>query len=139
MKNLLQDSYNGYHGTVNPVSDETHHRMSPHVGDELQSVFFRNIRTRWETSPSRSFMGIQTGTRTTYQERPHPPHTTPEEYEILVTPLRDDISYDNAKKEIREYIVERVDGEDLSIGAIARELRLDLNAVIEVFEELGLI
>jgi len=95
--------------------------------------------------PSHSlFMGSRTGTRiTSLQKRPTPhPLTNPDEYEILVTPLRDDISYDDAKNEIREYIektVEKTGDEDLSIGEIARLLRLDLNAVIDVFEERGLI
>jgi hypothetical protein len=59
-------------------------------------------------------------------------------HDILIIPVRDDVPYDAAKAEIITYI-ETPGNEDLSIGEIARKLRLDLDIVIDVFEERGLL
>jgi len=58
----------------------------------------------------------------------------------IIIPVRE-LPYDNAKREIEEYIDELQNGGnvELSIGEMARHLKLDLDIVIDVFEERGLL
>lgn len=96
-------------------------------------------RTRYEVSPSKLYMGSRSETMAVPTPKsPTDTNECKEPDEILVISVRDDVPYDDAKAEIIEYI-ERTSDENLSIGEIARKLRLDLNAVIEVFEERGLL
>ena len=71
---------------------------------------------------------------------PHTKPTKPTEGEepddILIILVRDDVPYSDAKAEIIKYI-ETSGNEDLPIGEVARNLRLDLDIVIDVFEERG--
>jgi hypothetical protein len=55
---------------------------------------------------------------------------------IVVIPLRD-VPFDDAKREINDYInqLQQEGVAELSIGEVARTLELDLDIVIEVFEE----
>jgi hypothetical protein len=58
---------------------------------------------------------------------------------VIVVDVRD-VPYDEAKQEIVNYItkLQKEGVSDLSIGEIAMDLELDLDIVIEVFEERGL-
>lgn len=58
----------------------------------------------------------------------------------IIIPVRE-LPYDNAKREIEAYIdnLQNSGNVELSIGEIARHLKLDLDIVIDVFEERGLL
>lgn len=58
----------------------------------------------------------------------------------IIIPVRD-LAYNEAKREIEAYVDKlQSDGDtELSIGEIARHLRLDLDIVIDVFEEHGIL
>ncbi len=64
------------------------------------------------------------------QMRPNPILTD----EIVIVPLRE-IPRDNAKKEIAEYI-QRAKGRKVYISELAEELRLDIELIMEIIEEL---
>ncbi len=69
--------------------------------------------------------------------RPYPSLNRPKSIlsdEILIVPLRD-ISHENAKKEITNYI-QHAGGRKFYISELAEELRLDIELIIEVMEEL---
>lgn len=54
--------------------------------------------------------------------------------EILIVPLRD-LSYEDAKKDITNYI-QHAGGRKVYISELAEELRLDIELIMEVMEEL---
>lgn len=54
--------------------------------------------------------------------------------EILIVPLRE-LSHENAKKEITDYI-QHAGGRKVYISELAEELRLDIELIMEVMEEL---
>lgn len=65
---------------------------------------------------------------------PTRPRTIPSD-EIVIVPLRE-LSYEDAKREIAEYI-QHAGNRKVYVSELAEELRLDIELILQVIEELG--
>ena len=112
---------------IREIRPETIYGM-PHVSPDI-GVWFHPINlATYYPSLNRPYPSLN---------RPYPSLNRPKPIlsdEILIVPLRD-ISHENAKKEITNYI-QHAGGRKVYISELAEELRLDIELIMEVMEEL---